>query len=90
MDDERKQELFEEKYADLLGLSYEEWLMQAPENETEAYARLQEIDDELKGTEDEYYEAVGDSKSELEEYRSRLKNEYQMLEEMFGLESRDE
>ncbi len=84
------QDKFEEKYQRLLEMSWEEWQGVAPQNETEAYAALQEIDDELKQNEDEYQDAVGDAKWELGEYRQMLKSKYELIEEMFGLESHDE
>ena len=78
------------KYQKLLGMSWDEWQGQAPENDTEAYAALQEIDDELKRTEGEYQEATGDAKWELGDYRELLINKYALIEDMFGLESQDE
>lgn len=89
MDREKQQELFEEKYETKLGMSYEQWLEGAPETEDEAYARCQVIDDELKSSYDEWYEATGDDKTEMEEYRDKLKLEYDIIEEMFGLELDD-
>ena len=55
----------------------------------EAYARLQEIDDELKATYDEWFEAEGEHKEELEEQREKLKAEYDFLEAAYGLEAPD-
>ena len=81
---------YEEKYQKLLGMSWDEWQGVAPQNETEAYAALEEIDDELKSTEQEYQDAVGDAKSELADYRELLHNKYQLIEETFGLENQDE
>lgn len=89
MDDEKIQELFEEKYQKLLGLSWDEWQGLAPQNEEEAYAALQEIDDELKDTEEKYQDAEGETKAELGDYRELLRNKYQLIEESFGLESKD-
>ena len=48
MDQEDIKDLYEEKYQKVFGISYEEWQSTGPQNEAEAYARLQEIDDELK------------------------------------------
>ena len=90
MSPEELQSLYEDKYAELLGKDFEEWLQEAPQSEDEAYARLNAIDAELKNTEDEYQEATGEAKWELGEYRERLRNEYQLLEELFGLENEDE
>jgi len=84
------QDKFEEKYQKSVGMSWDEWQSQAPDNETEAYAALQEIDEELKKTEGEYQEATGDTKWELGDYRELLTNKYALIEEMFGLESQDE
>jgi hypothetical protein len=81
MDQDDIKTLYDDKYKKILGLSYEEWTEQGPQSEAEAYARLQEIDDELK--------AEGDRKNELEEYRDKLKAEYDFLEAAFGLEAPD-
>lgn len=89
MDQEDLKDLYQEKYQKLLGVSYEEWQDVGPQNEEEAYARLQEIDDELKATYDEWYEAEGPDKEELQDYRDKLKAEYDWLEEAFNLEAPD-
>ena len=89
MDPAKQQEVFEDRYQDKLGLSYAEWLEQAPETEDQAYARCQEIDDELKQTEDDWRAATGEDKEQMEEYRGRLKIEYEMIEELYGLELND-
>lgn len=89
MDQDDIKDLYQEKYQKLLGLSYDEWQGIGPQNEEEAYARLQEIDDELKAGYDEWYEAEGDVKEELDEHRDKLKAEYDFLEEAFGLEAPD-
>ena len=89
MDSDDIKDLYQEKYKKRLGISYEEWQGIAPQNETEAYARLQEIDDELKAGYDQWYEAEGAEKEEMEEARERLKGEYDFLEEAFGLEAPD-
>jgi len=89
MDQDKLHEIFQDKYEKLLGITFEEWLEQAPQTEDQAYTRLKEIDEELKKTEEEYESAEGDEKWELGEYREKLRNEYQLLEEMFGLESKD-
>lgn len=90
IDEEKIKDLFEEKYEDRLGLSYRDWLEHSPQTEEEAYARLEVINDELDQTEEKYQEALGDEKWELGDYRERLRNEYALIEEMFGLESHDE
>ncbi len=89
MDREKQQELYEEKYESKLGMSYDQWLDGAPETEDEAYARCQVIDDELKSTHEQWQEAEGDEKEEMQEYREKLRLEYDMIEEMFGLELHD-
>lgn len=89
MDQDDIKSLYEDKYGKLLGMSYDEYEAQGPQNETEAYARLQEIDDELKGSYDQWYEAEGEQKEELEEQRDKLKAEYDFLEAAFGLEAPD-
>ncbi len=89
MDAAKQQELFEEKYQTKLGVSYDEWLEGAPNTEDEAYAYCQQIDDELKNTYDEWFNSQGEERTELESYRDRLKLEYDLVEEMFGLELHD-
>ncbi|HAG27738.1 TPA: hypothetical protein DCG61_03080 [Patescibacteria group bacterium] len=88
MTPEKQQEIFEDRYASKLGLSYSEWLETAPETEDQAYDKLKEIDEELK----QIMEALsaGSANSEtLEDERDRLKLEYDLIEEMFGLELHD-
>lgn len=89
MDVEKQRELFEDKYQDKLGLSYQDWLQTAPDTEDEAYAFCQQLDDELKATYEEWFEAEGDYRDEMETYRDRLKLEYDIIEELFGLELKD-
>ncbi|MDE2312151.1 MAG: hypothetical protein KGJ93_03660 [Patescibacteria group bacterium] len=89
MDQDDIKDLYNEKYKKTLGINYEEWQGTGPQNEEEAYARLQEIDDELKASYDEWYEAEGELKEELDEQRDKLKAEYDFLEEVFGLEAPD-
>ena len=89
MDQEDIENLYADKYQKLIGLSYTDWSAQGPQNETEAYARLQEIDDDLKGSYDEWFEAEGDHKDELEEQRDKLKAEYDFIEAAYGLEAPD-
>ena len=48
MDQDDIQSLYDDKYKKILGLNYQEWSEQGPQGEAEAYARLQEIDEELK------------------------------------------
>ncbi len=86
---EKTKELFEDKYEHALGQTYQEWLDIGPQNEAEAYAKLQQLDDELKETEDQYQEAEGNDKWELNEQREKLRNEYQLIEELFGLTAKD-
>ena len=89
MDQENRQELFEDKFERKLGLSYEEWSETAPTTESDAFARCQQIDDELKEGYDEWFDAEGDRREELQEYRERLKLDYDIIEELFGLELKD-
>jgi hypothetical protein len=88
-DQEDIQNLFEDKYEAALGMSCNEWQEQGPQTEDEAYARCNVIDKELERTYDEWYEAVGDEKEQLGEYRDRLKAEYDLIEDIFGLEAMD-
>lgn len=88
MTPERQQEIFEDKYADKLGVSYNEWLETAPDTEDQAYEKLQEIDQELKQIADIINDENSDRET-LEDERDRLKLEYDLIEEMFGLELDD-
>ena len=90
MDEQKLKELYEEKYQEKLGMDFGQWIVSAPNNEQEAYDRLEQIDLELKATEEIYQELQGDGKWELGETREKLRNEYQLIEELFGLESHDE
>ena len=83
------QNLFDDKYQKLLGMSYEQWLKQGPQTEAEAYARCEAIDQELNRTYDEWFEATGARKDQLEDYRGKLKAEYDLLEELFHLDFED-
>ena len=89
MDTEKRKELFEDKYERKLGISYQEWIETAPNTETEAYTYCKELDDELKNTYDAWFHSVGDERTKLEDYRDRLKLEYDIVEELFGLELTD-
>jgi hypothetical protein len=89
MDTDRAQNLFDDKYQKGLGMSYQEWLETAPQTEVAAYKRLDEINRELHRTYDLWFEATGDEKDRLEEYREKLKLEYDLLEELYGLELSD-
>jgi hypothetical protein len=89
VDQDDIKDLYNDKYKKNLGLTYEEWQERGPQSEEEAYARLQEIDDELKEGYDQWFEAEGKEKEEMEEYRDKLKAEYDFLEEAFGLEAGD-
>jgi uncharacterized protein YukE len=90
MELEKIKEIYEEKYQKLLLMDFDEWMDQAPQTEDQAYEILEDIDKELKDTEEEYEQASGDAKWELGEYREMLHNKYQLIEEMFGLEPQDE
>ncbi len=89
MDAEKQQEIFDDKYQSKLGLSYQDWIATAPNTESEAYELCAQIDNELKNTYEEWFEATGDKREELENYRDRLKLEYDIIEELFGLELHD-
>ncbi|MBL8029676.1 MAG: hypothetical protein JNN11_00260 [Candidatus Doudnabacteria bacterium] len=90
MDQDKLRNIYQEKYEKLLNLTFEEWMDQAPQTEDQAYEILEEINEELKKTQDDYDQAEGDSKWELGDYREMLHNKYQLIEEMFGLEPTDE
>ena len=89
MDDDKIKDLFEEKYEEALGLSYQEWLESAPQTEDQAYQRCIEIDELLNDSYDEWFAASGDKKEELEEQRQKWKLEYDLLEELFHLDFED-
>ena len=89
LDQEDIQTIFENKYAKLLDLTYEEWLEQGPQTEDQAYKRLQEINEELEQSYDEWRDAEGREREALQDYRDKLKSEYDLLEEVFGLELND-
>jgi hypothetical protein len=89
MTPERQQEIFEEKYEHKLGMTYQDWLENAPETEDQAYEKLAEIDQELKQVKEALADPAPDAKEELEDERDKLKLEYELIEEMFGLELDD-
>lgn len=89
MSPDKQQEIFEEKYERKLGMSYNDWLETAPETEDQAYEKLAEIDAELKDIADILPETSGDEREEMEDERDQLKLEYDLIEEMFGLELDD-
>lgn len=89
MDPDKQQEIFNDKYQPKLGLSYNEWLATAPDTEAEAYDLCQQIDTELKETYEDWFEAKGEIRENLEDYRDRLKLEYDIIEDLFGLELDD-
>ena len=90
MELEKIKEIYEEKYQKLLLMDFDEWMDQAPQTEDQAYEIMEDIDKELKDTQEEYEKAGGDAKWELGEYREMLHNKYALIEEMFNLESHDE
>jgi hypothetical protein len=89
MDREDIQNLYQDKYEKILGQSFEEWQQNSPQTEDKAYARCIEIDHELNRTYDEWFEAQDSKKEELQDYRDKLKAEYDFLEEIFHLEPND-
>ncbi len=89
MGQDKAQEIFEEKYQRVFGVSFAQWQQTAPQTEDQAYARLNEIDRELNRTYDVWFEAKGEEKDRLEDYRDKLKAEYDFLEAVFNLEAPD-
>lgn len=89
MDEEKKQSIFEDKYQKLLGISYEAWLETGPQNEQQAYEWLNNIDKQLNDSYDEWFNATGQAKEELEEKRDKLKAMYDLIEETFNFEISD-
>lgn len=90
MDREDLQNLYNEKYEKIFGVDFTDWMEnKAPKNESQAFARCMEIDHELNGTYDEWFNAEGDRREELQDYREKLKAEYDLVEEMFHLEAND-
>jgi hypothetical protein len=89
MDQEDIENLYSDKYEKILGVSFEDWQKTGPQTEEQAYARCIEIDRELNATYDEWFDAEGDKKEHLQDYRDKLKGEYDLLEEIFHLEPND-
>lgn len=89
MDLEDAQNLFEEKYQKIFGVTFQQWRTTAPQTEDEAYARLNEIDKELHRTYDLWFQATGVERDQWEDYRDKLKAEYDFLEALFNLEAPD-
>ena len=89
MDEDKIQSLFEDKYEEVLGMSYRDWMEQGPQNQEEAFQRCMEIDKELENTYDQWFEAQGEEKEQLETYRQKLKAEYDLMEAAFNLEEAD-
>lgn len=89
MDEEKKQSIFEDKYQKMLGISYEQWLETGPQNEKEAYAWLNNIDQRLNATYDAWQSGQGETKERLEEQREKLKAMYDLIEETFNMELAD-
>ena len=89
MDQEDIQNLFDDKYTKALGMTYNDWLTKGPQTEEAAFARCMEIDRELNRTYDEWFDATGDKKDQLGDYRDKLKAEYDLIEEIFHLEAND-
>ena len=89
MDQEEIKELYEDKYQKTLGMTYAEWEEKGPQTEDHAFARCIEIDRELNASYDEWFDATGDRRDELQDQRDRLKAEYDLLEEVFHLEAND-
>lgn len=89
MEPEDIKSLFDDKYTKLLGLSYDQWLETGPQTEEQAYARCIEIDRELNRTYDEWFESTGQKKEQLQDYRDKLKAEYDLIEDIYKLEAND-
>lgn len=89
MDQDDIKALFDDKYHKLLHMTYEQWLEQGPQNEEQAYARCIAIDRELNRTYDEWFEAKGEEKDRLQDYRDKLKAEYDLIEDIYHLEAND-
>ena len=86
---QKLQDLFEDKYGRLLDMSYQDWLATAPQNEAEAYAKLDELNDEIERISDAKEEAVDESRDSTADKLDALRTEYALIEELFGLESKD-
>ncbi len=86
MDAQKQQEVYEDKYQAKIGIPYQDWMESAPQTENEAYVYCQQLDDELKNTYEDWFNASGEQRDELDTYRDRLKLEYDLVEELFGLE----
>lgn len=88
MDQDKQQEIYEDKYREKLGMSYADWLVTAPQTEDQAYEKLQELDEEVKQINDLLADGAN-NRDDLEDERDRLKLEYDLIEEMYGLELDD-
>lgn len=92
LDEEEKEkikDLFDDKYEKILGMNFGDWIEKGPQTEEQAFARCMEIDRELNATYDDWFNAKGDKKDELGNYREKLKSEYDLIEDMFHLEAND-
>ncbi len=89
MDQEDIKELFEDKYTEALGMTYDQWLDKGPQTEEQAFARCMEIDRELNRTYDDWFNGKGAEKDRLEDYRAKMKVEYDLIEDIFHLEAND-
>lgn len=93
MDDDqlqKLQDLFDDKYQRQLGMTYQQWLVTAPDTEDEAYKRLQELNTKIEQLLDVRDAANGNARDAIEDEMDRLRTEYALIEELFGLELDDE
>ncbi len=89
MDQDDIKDIFEDKYQKGLGMTYNEWVEKGPQTEEQAFARCMEIDRELNSSYDDWFNATGERKDEMEDRREKLKMEYDLIEEIFHLEAND-
>ena len=89
MDEDKIKSLFEDKYERLLGMSYEEWLEEAPQNEAEAYGALEALDEEIKLLLEARDAAAGAAKEDIADQLDFLRTQYTLIEDMYGLEAQD-
>jgi phage shock protein A len=89
MDQEKLQELFEEKYARLLNMSFQDWLASAPKTEAEAYDELERLNTKIEQLSDAKDGANGDTREDISDQLEILRTHYALIEELFGLESQD-
>ncbi len=90
MDQEKLQELFEEKYQRQLDMTYQAWMAQAPQTEDAAYQELERLNRKIEQLLDSRnINNIPDVQDQIDTQLERLRLIYSLIEEQFGLESKD-